>query len=72
MADEQSVMDFIAAGLELLVDVRLPKEQVFTSVGSALQLDQQNQAMNHFVDDIVEKMRGIVIYTLLLKGQGVA
>jgi hypothetical protein len=35
-------------------------------------LEQQNKAMNQFVARLVEKMCGTDIYTLLVKGQGIA
>lgn len=72
LSGEQSVVGLVAAGLEHVVDVKLPKEDVLQFVGQALQLEQQNQAMNAFISKLVEKMRAAGIYTLLLKGQGVA
>lgn len=72
LAEEQSVIGLVAAGLEHVVDVKLPKEDVLQIVGQTLQLEQQNQAMNQFIGVIVEKMRKEGIYTLLLKGQGIA
>ena len=35
-------------------------------------IEQQNLAMNRFVSDLVEEMRAAGIYTLLVKGQGIA
>ena len=72
LAEEQSVIGLVAAGLEHVVDVKFPKEDVLQIVGQTLQLEQQNQAMNQFIGVIVEKMRKEGIYTLLLKGQGIA
>ena len=37
-----------------------------------LQIEKQNSAMNSFIGVLVEKMRKEGIYTLLIKGQGVA
>ena len=72
LSEEQSVVGLVAAGIEHVVDVRLPKEVVLKFVGQALQLEQQNQAMNAFIGKLVDKLRAAGIYTLLVKGQGVA
>lgn len=72
LAEEQSVVGLVAAGLEHITDVKVPKEVVLQFVGQTLQLEQQNQAMNHFIGVLVETTRSAGIYTLLVKGQGVA
>lgn len=72
LAEEQSVVGVLAAGLEHVTDVKVPKEYVLQFVGQTLQLEQQNQAMNKFIGMMIEKMRKAGIYTLLLKGQGIA
>lgn len=72
LAEEQAVVGLVAAGLEHVVDVKVPKEFVLQFVGQALQLEQQNKAMNSFIASLIEKMRATSIYTLLVKGQGVA
>ena len=72
LAEEQSIVGLGAAGVEHVTDVRLPKEEVLQFVGQALQLEQQNKAMNAFIAELVEKMRQAGIYSLLVKGQGVA
>lgn len=72
LAEEQSVVGLVTVGLEHVVDVKVPQEMLLQFAGQALQIEQQNQSMNEFVAHIVEKMRNVGIYTLLLKGQGVA
>lgn len=72
IAEEQSVVGLVAAGLEHVTDISVPKPVVLQLVGQTLQLEQRNQAMNDFIGVIVDKMRGAGIYTLLVKGQGVA
>lgn len=72
LAEEQCVVGLVAAGLEHVADVKVPKEYALQFVGQALQLEQRNLAMNKFVGDLVDKMRDSGIYTLLVKGQGVA
>ena len=70
LAEEQSIVGLVAAGLEHVVDTSYPKENVLQFVGQALQLEQRNLAMNQFIAMLIEKMRTAGIYTLLLKGQG--
>ena len=72
LAEEQAVVGLVAAGLEHVADVKVPKEDVLQFVGQALQLEQRNTAMNNFIGMLVEKMREAGIYTILVKGQGVA
>lgn len=72
LAEEQSVFGLVASGFEYVVDIEAPKEDVLQFVGQALQIEQRNQAMNYFIGLIIEKMRKEDIYTLLVKGQGVA
>lgn len=72
LAEEQSVVGLVAAGLEHIEDVKPTKEIALQFVGQTLQLEQQNQAMNAFIGKLVDKMREADIYTLLVKGQGVA
>ncbi|MBO6252134.1 MAG: nucleotidyltransferase family protein [Bacteroidaceae bacterium] len=70
-AEAQGVMGLVAAGIERL-NVSLLLAVKLQFVGSTLQIEQRNKAMNAFIADIVERMRAEGIYTLLVKGQGVA
>ena len=72
LAEEQSVVGLVAAGIEHVEDVKIPKEELLQFVGHTLQLEQQNNSMNSFIGVLVDKMRRVGIYTLLVKGQGVA
>lgn len=72
LAEEQSVVGLVAAGLEYVADLKVPKEYVLQFVGSALQLEQQNKSMNGFVAGLVAELRRQGIYTLLVKGQSIA
>ena len=72
LAEEQSVVGLVAAGIEHVTDVKVPQEAALTFVGTALQLEQRNRAMNRFISIYVESMRDKGIYTLLVKGQGLA
>lgn len=72
LAEEQSVIGFAAAGIEHVIDVKVPQAVALTFVGSTLQLEQQNLAMNDFVAKLIEKLRKEDIYAILVKGQGIA
>ena len=72
LAQEQSVVGLIAAGLDHVSDTKIAKKDVLQIIGQSLQLEQQNTAMNYFIGVIVDKMREAGIYTLLVKGQGIA
>ena len=72
LAEEQSMVGLLAAGIEHVVDRKPQKKDVLQFIGRTVQLEQKNQAMNYFIGVTVEKMREAGIYTLLVKGQGVA
>lgn len=72
LAEEQSVIGLVTAGLEHIKDVKVPQEIVLQCIGDSLQLEQTNKAMNLFIAELMEKIRNADIYTLLVKGQGLA
>ena len=72
IAEEQSVVGLVAAGLEHVTDVKPPKEDVLLVVGQTLQLEQRNKAMNAFVAELISRLRDAGINALLVKGQGIA
>lgn len=72
LAEEQSVVGLVTAGLEQVKDVKVPQTWTLQFVGNTLQIEQRNMAMNQFVARLVNKLRAADIYTLLVKGQGVA
>lgn len=72
LAEEQSVVGLVTAGLELVRDVKIPQQWSLLFIGSTLQLEQRNKSMNAFVALLISKMRAAGIYTLLVKGQGIA
>lgn len=72
LAEEQSVVGLVAAGLGHISDVEVPKSIVLQFIAQTLQLEQRNSAMNHFIADLVAQMYKEDIYTLLVKGQGIA
>ena len=72
LADEQSVVGLVTAGIDHMIDTKVPQAAALTFVGYTLQLEYQNQAMNAFIGKLIDKMRIAGIYTLLVKGQGIA
>lgn len=72
IAEEQSVVGLVAAGLEHVSDVKLPKEEVLQIVGQSLQLEQRNRAMNAFIANLIGRLKNAGINALLVKGQGIA
>lgn len=71
LAQEQSVLGLVLAGLEYS-DIKPPRELLLQWIGEVQMIEQRNKEMNQFISDLVSKMREADIYTLLVKGQGVA
>lgn len=73
LAEEQSVVGLVAAGMDTLPpSERPPQQMVLQLVGQTLQLEQRNKAMNAFIAGLIERLRREDIYALLVKGQGIA
>lgn len=76
LAEEQSVVGLIAAGIDRFKtgcqSFQIPQNIALQFIGSALQIEQRNKAMNECLAKLVVKLRKEGVYTLLLKGQGVA
>ena len=72
LAEEQSIVGLVTAGLDYLTDTKISKKDVLQFVGRTMQLEQRNAAMNTFIGTIVDKLKEDGIKTLLIKGQGVA
>lgn len=72
LATEQSLVGQIAAGMEHITDTKIPKADVLSFIGQALQIEQRNKAMNAFIASLIERMHAADINMLLVKGQGIA
>lgn len=72
LAEEQSVVGLVTAGLEKVSDEKIPKEVILQFVGRTLQIEQLNKAMNAFIAALIEKLRKEDVYAILVKGQGIA
>lgn len=72
LAAEQSVVGLVAAGIEHVIDMKVPQDVALMFVGATLQLEQQNIAMNEFVGKLIKILRKDDVYAVLVKGQGIA
>lgn len=80
LAEEQSVVGLVAAGIEAVQGSRfkvqgstlVPQEWALQFIGQTLQIEQRNKAMNAFVAELIERLRKADVYALLVKGQGIA
>ncbi len=72
LAEEQSIVGLVTAGMEHVTDVKVPQEWLLQFIGETLQIEQQNKEMNAFVAKLIELLRKQDVYTLLVKGQGIA
>lgn len=72
LAEEQSVVGLLAAGIECIKNIKVPQEIALSVAGEVLQLELRNQAMNDFIAQLSAKLLNEGIVTLLVKGQGIA
>ena len=72
LAFDQSVVGLVTAGLKHVTDVVFPQEMMLQFIGHTIQLESHNNLMNQFIAVLANKMRQTGIYTILVKGQGVA
>lgn len=72
LAEEQSVVGLIAAGLEHIEDMTLTKPQVMPFMKNVIALESKNLSMDAFVSKLWAKMAETGIRSLLVKGQGIA
>lgn len=86
LADEQSVIGLVTAGIDLYrlhnsstskagnpsASFFVPEEVLFGMISDVQMIEQTNKDMNQFIANLVGKMRESDIYTVLVKGQGVA
>ena len=70
-AEEQSVIGVVLAGIETS-KVKPSQELLLQWIGEVQMLEQQNKTMNGFIARLIEKLRYEDVYSLLLKGQGIA
>lgn len=71
LAEEQSVVGVVLAGIEHS-NIKPSQDLLLQWIGEVQIIEQTNKAMNKFIEKLVGKMREEDIYTLLVKGQGIA
>ena len=72
LAEEQSVIGMVAAGIDHVVDVKVPQAWALQFAGQTIQQEQRNKEMNAYIAGLIDKLRKENVYALLVKGQGVA
>ena len=72
LAERQSVIGLIAAGLEHVSGIKIPQEISLKFASSVFQLEQRNRSMNSFVRILIEHLQNYNVRALLVKGQGIA
>lgn len=71
LAQGQSVLGLVLAGLEKTA-IKPPQALLLQWIGEIQMLEHQNKSMNLFIGRLIDKLRKADIYTLLVKGQGIA
>ena len=72
LAEEQSVVGLVTAGLEHVIDTKVPHESLVPFIGRTLHIEQKNKAMNDFIAKLINLLNEKGIKALLVKGQGIA
>lgn len=72
LSREQSVVGLVAAGINRVSDMKIPREVALTIAREIVHLEQRNEAMNSFIAKLIEEMQAAGIHPLLVKGQGIA
>ncbi len=86
LVEEQSVVGLVLAGIDWFkvhdswtsqaakpsVRFTIPQEVLLQWIGEVQIIEQQNKAMNEFVASLIKKLRKEDVYTILVKGQGIA
>lgn len=72
LAEEQSVLGLVAAGLERLTAYSLSLTEKLKLLGKCQLIEQRNEAMNRFVAELIQKLHETGINAVLVKGQGIA
>ena len=77
LAEEQSVVGLVAAGIDRIIDSRedelaIPLDMKLQFIGQTMQIEQRNRTMNAFIENLYGRMQKIGLYSILMKGQGIA
>ncbi len=76
LAQEQSVQGLVLQGIEWFKKhnfiLSVPQVLLLQWIGEVQMIEQKNRSMNAFIAELIEILRQADIYTLLVKGQGIA
>lgn len=72
LADEQSVVGLIAAGLEHVVDRKVTKQEALPFLKRVFSIETRNAKMNDSLGGLVNVLKNSGLTPVLIKGQGVA
>lgn len=72
LAEEQSVVGLIAAGLEHVEDKKVTKQEALPFLKKVFGIEGRNDSMNAYIGCLINRLRNIGVYAILIKGQGVA
>lgn len=72
LAEEQSVVGLIAAGIEHVEDMTLTKQHVMPFMKQIISLEHRNASMNILIASLVSQLKQAGIESVLVKGQGIA
>ncbi len=72
LAEEQSVVGLVAAGVVKFTACGIPLTEKLTLLGKCQLIEQRNEAMNCFIAELLGQLHKNGINALLVKGQGVA
>lgn len=76
LAQEQSVLGLVLQGIDWFKvqgsKFNIPQVLLLQWIGEVQVIEQRNKAMNVYIAELIEEMRSVGIYTLLMKGQGLA
>lgn len=71
LAEEQSVVGLIAAGLEQVENRKIVKQEALPFLKKVYSVEGRNVSMNLFIADLFYKLLNNGVYGVLIKGQGV-
>lgn len=72
LANEQSVVGLVMAGLEHVQDHSFSEEELVPFMGRVMRLEKRNAEMNELIASLDGRMREAGIRCVLVKGQGIA
>lgn len=71
LAEEQSVVGLIAAGLEHIENRKVTKPEALPFLKKVYTLESRNQGINRFLEDLFNRLQAAGIQAVLVKGQGI-